>query len=113
MFEKHGLEIFHVKEIPSHGGSIRVYCAKKGNYDIQKTVANQLTKERDVVIGTENFKKFQKISNSLEEIPTDDVGKNLVVADYKSSQQFWSSYNPPVTRSPSWSAPPKTFGAAG
>jgi hypothetical protein len=59
LFESHGLEIFHVKEIPSHGGSIRVYCAKKGNYDIQKTVAEQLDKEKDLVIDTDNFKKFQ------------------------------------------------------
>jgi hypothetical protein len=59
LFEKHGLDIFHVKEIPSHGGSIRVYCAKKGTYGIQKTVAEQLTKEKNIVIGTDNFKKFR------------------------------------------------------
>lgn len=30
----HGLEVFHAKRIPTHGGSIRVYAARKG---VQKT----------------------------------------------------------------------------
>ncbi len=59
LFEQHGLEIFHVKEIPSHGGSIRVYCARKGNYKKKESVNDQLNKEIDVVRGTNNFKKFQ------------------------------------------------------
>ena len=58
LFEQHGLQIFHVKEIPSHGGSIRVYCSQQGKYEVQETVIVQLAKEKDAVIGTENFKKF-------------------------------------------------------
>lgn len=30
LLELHGLEVFNAKEIPSHGGSIRVYAARKG-----------------------------------------------------------------------------------
>jgi hypothetical protein len=59
LFEKHGLEIFHVKEIKSHGGSIRVYCARQGKYEILETVTIQLDKEKDIVTGTENLKKFE------------------------------------------------------
>ena len=59
LFEKHGLEIFHVKEIKSHGGSIRVYCARQGKYEILETVTMQLDKEKDLVTGTENLKKFE------------------------------------------------------
>ena len=39
LLEMHNLEIFHAKKIPSHGGSIRVYCAKPNIYPIKKTVA--------------------------------------------------------------------------
>ena len=59
LFEQHGLEIFHVKEIPSHGGSIRVYSARKGNYKIKESVNEQLNKEIDIVLGANSFKKFQ------------------------------------------------------
>ena len=34
LFKKHSLEIIDVKEIPTHGGSIRVYAARKGFYKI-------------------------------------------------------------------------------
>lgn len=34
----HGLEIFHAVNIPTHGGSIRVYAARKGTHEVQPTV---------------------------------------------------------------------------
>lgn len=55
----HGLEIFHVKQIPSHGGSIRVYAAKKGLYSQDETVFRQLEKERDTVTSMNNLLKFK------------------------------------------------------
>jgi len=41
----HGLEVFHVKRIPTHGGSIRVYSASKGEREIQPSVAEVLAEE--------------------------------------------------------------------
>jgi hypothetical protein len=46
LLEAHGLEIFHVKRIPTHGGSIRVYSARKGQRPVQPSVAAQLDEER-------------------------------------------------------------------
>ena len=45
LFKKHNLEIIHTKEISTHGGSIRVYAARKGKYKISKSVKLQLKKE--------------------------------------------------------------------
>lgn len=42
----HGLEPFHVKRIPTHGGSIRVYAARKGQRPIQPSVAERLADEK-------------------------------------------------------------------
>ena len=58
LFEKHNLEIIDTKEIPTHGGSIRVYAARKGKYIKTKNVSKQLDKERKY-LNYENFKNFK------------------------------------------------------
>ncbi len=45
LLEMHGLEIFHAKRIPTHGGSIRVYAARKGCHAARPTVAAMLAEE--------------------------------------------------------------------
>lgn len=44
----HGLEPFHAKQIPTHGGSIRVYAARTGQYPIQASVAQVLADEEQL-----------------------------------------------------------------
>jgi hypothetical protein len=46
LLEMHGLEIIHTKRIPTHGGSIRVYSARKGKYPVRDSVAVTLAEER-------------------------------------------------------------------
>ena len=46
LLEQHGLEIFHAKRIPTHGGSIRVYAARRGRRAPQPTVGELLESER-------------------------------------------------------------------
>ncbi len=41
LLEMHGFEIIYARRIPTHGGSIRVYSAKKGKYPVDPAV-NQL-----------------------------------------------------------------------
>jgi 2-polyprenyl-3-methyl-5-hydroxy-6-metoxy-1,4-benzoquinol methylase len=41
----HGLEIFHARPIPTHGGSIRVYAARKGAREVQPSVGQMLASE--------------------------------------------------------------------
>jgi len=41
----HGLEIFRVKRIPTHGGSIRVFSALKGRYPVDASVPKTLAEE--------------------------------------------------------------------
>ncbi len=59
LFQKHNLEIVDCKEIPTHGGSIRVYAARKGQFKISERVKNQLKKERKF-LNKNSFKKFKK-----------------------------------------------------
>ena len=41
----HGLEVIHTRRIPTHGGSIRVYAARKGKYPVRESVAATLATE--------------------------------------------------------------------
>ncbi|MDO9411079.1 MAG: class I SAM-dependent methyltransferase [Pseudolabrys sp.] len=45
LLEMHGLEVFHARPIPSHGGSIRVYAGRKGQHKIEPSVQKMLDAE--------------------------------------------------------------------
>jgi SAM-dependent methyltransferase len=45
LLEMHDLEIFHARPIPSHGGSIRVYAARRGTHTVQDSMRRMLATE--------------------------------------------------------------------
>ena len=45
LLEMHGLEIIHTRPIRTHGGSMRVYAARKGQYPVSESVAATLATE--------------------------------------------------------------------
>jgi SAM-dependent methyltransferase len=49
LFSDHGLEIFDVEELPSHGGSLRVYVQRRGDTarEADESVIRLLTAERE------------------------------------------------------------------
>lgn len=57
LLNMHGLEVFHAKRIPTHGGSIRVYAARQGKYDSRPSVQQIL--EEEATLGTEAFDTFK------------------------------------------------------
>jgi len=59
LFERHDLEVFHAKDIPSHGGSIRVYAARKGDYQVNDSVKLVLEREK-AFLTPEKFEDFRK-----------------------------------------------------
>ena len=59
LLESHGLEVIHAKQIPTHGGSIRVYAARKGEYKTKNTVGKLLEKEKIKVLGKEKLLEFR------------------------------------------------------
>lgn len=46
LLEMHGLEAVHAKRIPTHGGSIRVYAARKGSMPVQDSISRILEMEK-------------------------------------------------------------------
>ena len=59
LLNMHGLEVFHAKKIPSHGGSIRVYAARKGKYKLLKTVGQMLALEKSTVTSRKSLLAFR------------------------------------------------------
>ena len=47
LLKRHGLEVFHVKRIPTHGGSIRVYAARPGRYPVNASVEERRRHEAE------------------------------------------------------------------
>jgi 2-polyprenyl-3-methyl-5-hydroxy-6-metoxy-1,4-benzoquinol methylase len=55
----HGLEIIHAKQIPTHGGSIRVYAARKGQRPVTAAVSRLLQREEQELT-LERFADFRR-----------------------------------------------------
>ena len=60
LLNMHGLEVFHVKRIPTHGGSVRVYAARTGRHAVRSSLAAMLQDEKDVGIGIERLGAFSQ-----------------------------------------------------
>jgi len=66
LFERHGMEIFHVERLPIHGGSLRLYAGHKGCQPVRESVALMLGKEEAEGIKTqEYYEKFREGVESL------------------------------------------------
>lgn len=59
LLEAHGLEVFHARPIPTHGGSIRVYAARRGVYPVRESVTAILAEERKAGFGPERLTDFK------------------------------------------------------
>lgn len=59
LLKEHDLEIIHAKKIPTHGGSIRVYAARKGKHVVQDSVAAILKAEEAEGVHGLALKTFQ------------------------------------------------------
>jgi hypothetical protein len=58
LLKMHGLEVIHVRRIPTHGGSIRVYAARKGHRPVRPEVAELESVEREA-LREDNLKGFR------------------------------------------------------
>lgn len=56
----HGLEVFHAKRIPTHGGSLRVYAARRGAYTIRDSVAKLLAEDAPALGSFDKLKEFSR-----------------------------------------------------
>jgi len=61
LLEAHGIEIFHVQRIRTHGGSIRVYSAFRGQQTVRPSVAQALKAEEEAgLVDGSALKSFRR-----------------------------------------------------
>jgi len=60
LLEMHGLEVIDAHPIPTHGGSIRVFAARKGAYPIKPSVGLMLASEPSGAAMRQRMEKFRR-----------------------------------------------------
>jgi 2-polyprenyl-3-methyl-5-hydroxy-6-metoxy-1,4-benzoquinol methylase len=88
IFGHHGLEIFDVEELPTHGGSLRIYAAHKESrsHSVSDRVYNLVNKERDsgllqLDIYNQFHRKMEKVKLGLLE---------FLVTQKKNDKKVWA-----------------------
>ncbi|MBM3403200.1 MAG: class I SAM-dependent methyltransferase [Bacteroidetes bacterium] len=71
VFEKQGLEFFDVQELPTHGGSLRIFAKHKEDTskEVLPSVANMLKLEKDLGVNTSKY--YQGFQEKVEKIKFD------------------------------------------
>jgi SAM-dependent methyltransferase len=67
VFDKHGLTLFDVEELPTHGGSLRIYVrhAEEGARPVEKRVKDLLA--REIAIGMDDIKYYLAFGERVAE----------------------------------------------
>jgi len=88
VFEHHGLRMFDVEELPTHGGSIRIYaCHKDATRETCQRVTELLTRENELGMNALPYyqgyeKKVKQVKRSLLRVLIDLKEKGKTVAAY-------------------------------
>jgi len=54
-FRRHGLDVYDVEELETHGGSLRLYVCHKGAFEANARVAHLLEEERRLGLGNKDY----------------------------------------------------------
>lgn len=60
LLDRHGLEVIYAKQIPTHGGSLRIYASHKGKYPVNSNVEQVLESEKEIALNPERLDKFKE-----------------------------------------------------
>jgi SAM-dependent methyltransferase len=66
LFQRHGMEIFRVERLPIHGGSLRIFASRKGDYEVEDSVRELLREERES--GVETAEHYSLFTDAVERL---------------------------------------------
>jgi hypothetical protein len=71
IFSKSGLEIFDCEELPTHGGSLRIYAKHADNNDLSKTDRLKKVVEKEIEMGVADINNYLGFQNRVNTIKYD------------------------------------------
>jgi hypothetical protein len=71
LFKNHGLEIFDVEELPTHGGSLRLFVKHDNNNNFKSTQNIKHILDKEIEAGLNNLDTYTNFSKSAEKIKID------------------------------------------
>lgn len=71
LFERHGLEVFHVERIAIHGGSLRLFTCHHGAETVRDSVGQTLAAEKQLGVAGADY--YQRFSVCAENVRSDLV----------------------------------------
>ncbi|MDD3474295.1 MAG: class I SAM-dependent methyltransferase [Candidatus Dojkabacteria bacterium] len=101
LFKQHNLIIFDVEEIPTHGGSLRIYAKHDDNitHQVKSNVENILIKESE--FGLNNLSTYINFKNKIEELKRNILKLLITLKDnqFKNRKYKICAYSAPAKAS--------------
>ncbi len=73
IFRKSGLEIFDCEELPTHGGSLRIYAKHEDNNELNKTDRLEKVLTKEIETGVSNIEYYLGFQNRVNNIKYDTL----------------------------------------
>lgn len=71
ILEAHGLKVFDVEELPTHGGSLRVYACHEGTRKYAETPRLSAIREKEAAAGLDTVSAYQNFTPRVEKVRED------------------------------------------
>ena len=71
IFAQHGLTIFDVEELPTHGGSLRIYCSHPANNSYPVLESVRVLRQREQALGYEKSDLYTQFAERVRAIKRD------------------------------------------
>jgi len=66
VFGRHGLRIHDVEELPTHGGSLRIFAAHSARANIEDSAALRLVRQREAAAGLHELATYLRVAERVE-----------------------------------------------
>lgn len=78
IFDSHGMKIFDVDEIPTHGGSLRVYASHKKS-SLKETDAIAALLDKEIAAGLDQLSTYYNFSQGVQQVKRDLLQKLIEI----------------------------------
>jgi hypothetical protein len=68
IFKKHGLIVYHVEEISTHGGSLRIYAGHEKNTALEKKASVETLLEKELNFGLQSIEAYKGFQEHIDKV---------------------------------------------